>query len=261
MGRRIFLVSAKKSFMVNAMVKNLVAESFEVVQGMPVIKDFERMKEDKERSDFMLVYMDGDVDEMAEFLVYVKDQLAADEEDLKVYLIGNEGEIETALQFLPRNMVEGTFHRPLNVKDLAEKMHSAAAASDARDGRKKILVVDDDGTMLRTLKFWLSDHYQVYMANSGMNALSLLARKDVDLILLDYEMPVASGPQVLEMIRSEPATKDMPVMFLTAKNDKESIMKVMALKPEKYLLKTMPPDVLLQNIDDFFTSQRMAGKG
>ena len=46
-------------------------------------------------------------------------------------------------------------------------------------------------------------------------------------------------------------------MFLTAKNDKESVMKVMELKPERYLLKTMPPDVLLQNIDEFFAMQKL----
>ncbi|MBR1629437.1 MAG: response regulator, partial [Lachnospiraceae bacterium] len=125
------------------------------------------------------------------------------------------------------------------------------------DRRKRLLVVDDDGMMLRTLKLWLSDHYQVYMANSGMNAITLLAKKEVDLILLDYEMPVASGPEVLQMIRSDPSTSHLPVMFLTAKNDKESVMKVMEMKPERYLLKTMPPDVLLKNIDDFFTMQRL----
>ena len=52
-------------------------------------------------------------------------------------------------------------------------------------GRKRILVVDDDGMMLRTMKNWLSKKYDVYMANSGMNAISLLAKNRVDLILLD----------------------------------------------------------------------------
>jgi DNA-binding NarL/FixJ family response regulator len=58
------------------------------------------------------------------------------------------------------------------------------------------------------------------------------------------------------MIRSEPSTADTPVMFLTAKNDKESVMSVVGLKPEKYLLKTMPPDVLMENIDNFFEAQK-----
>ena len=94
------------------------------------------------------------------------------------------------------------------------------------------------------------------MASSGMNAITFLAKNPVDLILLDYEMPVASGPQVLEMIRSEPATSSIPVMFLTSKSDRESVLKVVSLKPEKYLLKTMPPEELIANIDDFFEKNR-----
>ena len=69
-------------------------------------------------------------------------------------------------------------------------------------------------------------------------------------------MPITTGPQVLEMLRSEPSTSDIPVMFLTVKSDKESVMKVVALKPEKYLLKTMPPAELIANIDEFFEKQK-----
>ena len=65
-------------------------------------------------------------------------------------------------------------------------------------------------------------------------------------------MPVISGAKVLEMIRSEVSTESIPVMFLTTKNDKESVMKVLALKPEKYLLKTMPPQDWIRDIDEFF---------
>ena len=102
------------------------------------------------------------------------------------------------------------------------------------------------------IKSLLDKNYRVYMANSGMNAITFLANNKVDLILLDYEMPVISGAKVLEMIRSEVATADIPVMFLTSKNDKESVMQVLSLKPEKYLLKTMPPEEWLSNIDEFF---------
>lgn len=254
MDKRILLVSTQKSFMVNAMMKNLAGESYEVRQVVPKIREFSKM-EDRPRT--TLIYLDNDVEEMAEFLVYVKDRLIEDESEMRVYLVGNDEEIAEAKKILSERLIEGVFLRPLNVKELVEKLDEIVETEANEDRKKHILVVDDDGTMLRTLKLWLSDRYQVYMANSGMNAISLLAKKEVDLILLDYEMPVASGPQVLEMIRSEPATKDVPVMFLTAKNDRESVMSVMDLKPEKYLLKTMPPDVLLKNIDEFFAVRRM----
>ena len=73
-----------------------------------------------------------------------------------------------------------------------------------------------------------------------------------DLILLDYEMPVTSGPQVLEMLKSEKDTKDIPVMFLTGKSDKGSIVKVLELKPTGYLLKSIKREELIQKLGDFF---------
>ena len=129
-------------------------------------------------------------------------------------------------------------------------------AEDERLQKKKILLVDDDGTMLRTLKSWLETHYQVFMVNSGMAAITFLAKNEIDLILLDYEMPITTGPQVLEMLRSEENTAKIPVMFLTNKGDKESVMNVLGLKPEKYLLKTMSKSALLGQIDEFFEKEK-----
>ena len=70
--------------------------------------------------------------------------------------------------------------------------------------KKRILVVDDSGAMLRSVKGWLEDKYQVVLANSGTMAIKYLAIRKPDLILLDYEMPICDGKQVLEMIRRKP---------------------------------------------------------
>ena len=93
------------------------------------------------------------------------------------------------------------------------------------------------------------------MVSSGMQGITWLARNKADLILLDYEMPVTSGAQVLEMLRSEPSTEHIPVMFLTGKNDRQSIMNVLALKPADYLLKTIDRQGLRDKIDEFFIKQ------
>lgn len=127
-------------------------------------------------------------------------------------------------------------------------------AMELKDNKKNVLVVDDDSTMLRTLRLWLSDKYTIYMANSGERALKMLETYDVDLVLLDYEMPEQDGPEVLRQIRNNPDTKEMPVMFLTARNDKESEDAVRDLHPVNYLTKTMPPDELLKSIDAFFVA-------
>ena len=73
---------------------------------------------------------------------------------------------------------------------------------------------------------------------------------------MDYEMPVCSGQQFLEMIRAEVSTSMIPVIFLTAKGDKESVKSVLALKPAGYLLKTMAAEQIVESIDNFFEKNK-----
>ena len=121
-------------------------------------------------------------------------------------------------------------------------------------GKKRILVVDDDATALRAMSNLFSKKYDVSIVTSGINAISFLTQdqQGIDLILLDYEMPGASGLQVFEMLKNDPRTALIPVIFLTSKDDKETVMKILSAKPEKYLLKNQEPDQLIQKIDDFF---------
>ena len=145
--------------------------------------------------------------------------------------------------------------RPIHVNKLAETVDEYVKCY-GNHNKKKVLVVDDSGAMLRNVKGWLEEKYQVILANSGAMAIKYLATNRPDLVLLDYEMPVVDGKQVLEMIRTETSFADIPVIFLTSKGDKESVMKVMALKPEGYLLKTLSPQEIIKAVDDFFEKRK-----
>jgi CheY-like chemotaxis protein len=112
--------------------------------------------------------------------------------------------------------------------------------------------VDDDITYMRTVYEWLKDKYHVGMASNGVQAISYLAKNKADLILLDYEMPVANGPQVLSMLKNDSETGQIPVMFLTGHGDRESVLSVVGLSPVDYLLKTIDKTTLLKKLDDFF---------
>lgn len=118
--------------------------------------------------------------------------------------------------------------------------------------RKKVLVVDDSNLMREAIRQLLDKDYEVSLAQSGMAAIRSITLNRPDLVLLDYEMPVCDGKQVLDMIRAEEETADIPVMFLTGRGDKESIQKIVPLKPAGYLLKTMKPEEIKKNIDDYF---------
>jgi CheY-like chemotaxis protein len=114
------------------------------------------------------------------------------------------------------------------------------------------MIVDDDPTYLGLVREWLKDTYKVVIANSGMQAFKMLSKNKVDLILLDHEMPVTSGPQVLKMLRSEHDTADIPVIFLTGHRDRDSVLQVVDLKPEGYFLKDISKDELLEKLKEYF---------
>ncbi len=65
-------------------------------------------------------------------------------------------------------------------------------------------------------------------------------------------MPGLNGAQVMKRIRSNPKCENIPVIFLTGKNDKEDVLKILEGKPDGYLLKSMPHDTLLDSLDRFF---------
>ena len=84
---------------------------------------------------------------------------------------------------------------------------------------KHILIVDDDKTNLAMAKRGLSDIYKISAVTMGSQALQFLENNTCDLILLDINMPEMDGFEVLEIIKSNEAHKNIPIIFLTADND------------------------------------------
>lgn len=251
MDKRVLLIGKEKSFMVNAIEKGLEKENYEVCCIEP---SSDKIKQLANKPEIYVLYLGDLTPEDVEVFKYLDE--AIDSERFLLYLIGNKEELELALMYIAKEKVQETYLRPLDVKLLAEQLDTVVDFSGVDENlKKKILIIDDDGAMLRMMKTWFSVKYRVYMASSGKIALSFLAQNSVDLVLLDYEMPVMSGPDVLKDMRNTPKLKDIPVIFLTAKDDKESVMKVVGLKPEKYLLKSMPKEKLIGAIDDFFLSK------
>lgn len=132
-----------------------------------------------------------------------------------------------------------------------EKAAVAAAVAAAKKAKRKhILVVDDDRIILKMLKTALSDNYDVTTMVNGIVAEKFLETKDVDLVILDYEMPIETGADVFRKIKSNPRIAHTPVCFLTGVSDREKIMEVMSLKPHGYLLKPIDMDMLLSTISN-----------
>ena len=127
---------------------------------------------------------------------------------------------------------------------------------NASNGKKKILIIDDSDTVGLAMQELLGKDYYVTIAKSGLSGIRCMTLERPDLVLLDYEMPVCDGVQVLEMIRSEEDFSKIPVFFLTGRVDKQSVTRVMPLRPEGYLLKNQQPQDIKKNIDGYFRKKQ-----
>ena len=125
---------------------------------------------------------------------------------------------------------------------------AAVVQRQAIEGKKHILVVDDDRTVLKMLKTALELNYDVTTMASGAMVDKLLDAKKVDLIILDYEMPIETGADVFRRIKKKPGAANIPVCFLTGVSDRTKIMEVMSLKPHGYILKPIDMDMLTSTI-------------
>lgn len=178
------------------------------------------------------------------------------EDGVQMIPIGDKNAIRFIKDRVSGDLVYAVYERPIDNAAFVDNVSEMFRKLESGEFRKTVLIVDDDPSYLGLVREWLKGTYKVAMANSGLQAIKWLGKNKADLILLDHEMPVTTGPQVLEMLRSEEETKNIPVIFLTGKGDKESVMAVLALKPEGYFLKTIEREELLAKLKSFFENRK-----
>jgi putative two-component system response regulator len=129
-------------------------------------------------------------------------------------------------------------------------------------GRQKIFLVDDNMTNLTTGKTMLKNYYDVFSIPSGDKLFEMLERVTPDLILLDIEMPGMNGYEALKRLRAEKKSHDIPVIFLTARNDPGSEFEGLSLGAIDYISKPFSPPLLLKRIENhlLIRNQQMALK-
>ncbi|WP_420403631.1 HD-GYP domain-containing protein [Nisaea sp.] len=125
--------------------------------------------------------------------------------------------------------------------------------------RKTILVVDDTPDNLTLMNGLLKDTYKVKIANSGARALAIAASDPrPDLILLDVMMPEMDGYEVCRRLKSAPETVDIPVVFLTARNDQEDEHQGLELGAVDYISKPISPPIVLARVHNHLQLKRAA---
>lgn len=121
--------------------------------------------------------------------------------------------------------------------------------------KQTILAVDDTLANIDVVKGVLAQDYLVQAALSGKMALKIIEKQKPDLILLDIMMPEMDGYEVCEILKSQAETKDIPIVFLTAKSQEDDEAKGLALGAVDYITKPISPPILKERVKNHLVLQ------
>jgi DNA-binding response OmpR family regulator len=137
---------------------------------------------------------------------------------------------------------------------LTAMLRSAGTQIDRRSAAslhapKRILAVDDSETYLQAIAGWLRGvGYEMVLARSGEEALDLLAVQLVDCVLLDLMMPGIGGEETCRRVKSVSATRDTPVIMLTALEDRAAMIRGLGVGADDYIAKSSDFEVLCARV-------------
>ncbi|MGA2679698.1 MAG: response regulator [Sedimentisphaerales bacterium] len=105
-----------------------------------------------------------------------------------------------------------------------------------------ILIVEDEAHIRRVLEYNLKlDGFEVYLAEDGATGMKLAHEKNLDLILLDWLMPVMNGLQILAKLKADSSTEHIPVFMLTAKGMISDVTQAIEMGADDYITKPFNP--------------------
>jgi two-component system phosphate regulon response regulator PhoB len=127
---------------------------------------------------------------------------------------------------------------------------------------ERVLVVDDEADIVALVAYHLvKAGYRVSTASSGPDAIAAARQERPALIVLDLMLPGASGYDVLEQLRNQPATRDMAVLMLTARREEQDRIRGLSLGADDYLTKPFSPQELVLRVGAILRRMSVGGSG
>ena len=121
----------------------------------------------------------------------------------------------------------------------------------------KILIAEDEHDIRDLIAFTLKfAGYDVVTANNGEEAVQLARQELPDLVLTDVRMPKMTGYEACKLIKADPTTQHIPVVFLSAKGQEAEVQTGLASGADEYLLKPFAPDQLTRKVADILAAAK-----
>jgi len=126
---------------------------------------------------------------------------------------------------------------------------------------RKVLVVDDEIHIVHVIAIKLRNNgYEPITAGNGQEAYDLACRENPDIIIADYMMPVMTGLELLEKLRENEATRNIPFILLTARNFAIDDVNQQRLNVSQCITKPFSPKELLRNIEDILYQKELVNQ-
>lgn len=120
----------------------------------------------------------------------------------------------------------------------------------------KLLIVEDNVELLMLMKQLLSEHYHVYTATNGKEALNMVEQYELDLIVSDMMMPVMDGNELMVTLKGNPDYSHLPIIILTAKSQEDDRVQALANGADEYIVKPFKLRDLRLRIDNIIKNRQ-----
>jgi len=122
---------------------------------------------------------------------------------------------------------------------------------------KRILIAEDERDIRDLVAFTLRfAGYEVLTANNGEEAVAMTLKEMPDMVLTDVRMPKMTGYEACKLIKADPTTRHIPVVFLSAKGQEAEVQSGLAAGAEEYLLKPFAPDQLTRKVAEILSKAK-----
>ena len=167
---------------------------------------------------------------------------------LPILLIAQEGEKERYLSTLSTGMIDEFLVHPFTLASLKKRIFKCIFKTVSK--KIRVLVIDDAAPMRNSIRFSLQQigFKDIDTANSGRDALAVMRVKPYDIVITDLNMPHMTGVELVEVMKKEDALSRIPVLVLTAENEKNQVLLLIKAGVSGYVLKPYTLESLKERI-------------
>lgn len=144
---------------------------------------------------------------------------------------------------------DGILIKPITKETMLNKVKELYQKNQLKKNRKTILAVDDDVTYLKTIDSYLREIYNVVIINSAKLAVDYLMKYSPDLVLMDYQMPLYNGANLMQIMNKQNPDNPIPTIVVSGALDEDAVKECYSCGPKAYLAKPVTKDTLLETIN------------